>query len=579
MKKKTEELLKDIGDVKDKYIDEADCQIAQPQKNRIKTRIFSAVAVCAASICIVAALGRKTNETPQKNDKIVVTNGFETSVTADSQHESVSDTIGHSDVIFTAANESEDTVTNVQTSENVSESTPKKEISIYGTGVEKPSDYATATKYSYLDIDNNRAYTYYTVQDGYYNICFLKDKTLEAQINSEIKALMDEISKQYDPGYLNEKDGDFYKSGWAGFYGISRSVPGPNELSDAAGIAMEIICHNGYLSVALGYLDSDGVGNITELMKEERQKYERRFDVVRTLNYDLINKKKINDISELFYAGTDASAVLNETIFGSYGADIDKITDYPELFTIYYILHNNYNEYYHDYSTLMYFDRGSATPINHSLVTARYRDMSSVIEDSCPIIERDIEPTPEIVIENGVKYERFKTDLFNDAEHEKMLSDMIVVQRKAAETDIVRKPKTNDSGNTNDTVHPISARQFLGDEVNGKNDFIKNMWIVYPLKDGFMMYFDAETLEPLTFKDFVVGDSTAYFSYDDHSKGTFSEDLIFSGTGYGIADDNTVVFSIHTLSKDGEYVFGELRVPLSDVNPKYIKSAVYEGGR
>ena len=120
MKKKTEELLKDIGDVKDKYIDEADCQIAQPQKNRIKTRIFSAVAVCAASICIVVALGRKTNETPQKNDKIVVTNSFETSVTsADSQHESVSDTIGHSDVIFTAANESEDTVTNVQTSENV----------------------------------------------------------------------------------------------------------------------------------------------------------------------------------------------------------------------------------------------------------------------------------------------------------------------------------------------------------------------------------------------------------------------------------------------------------------------------
>ena len=393
---KARQLLKDIGEIDDKFIDEADCQIVQQQKRNISWTYFAGIAASVAAVALILRIDKSPDFIPSKDKESTTSSYTSTSDT----------TITSSTIIYDISEENvSGTVIN---SETTAETTPavtdkpryvinSRPIgSISGTGLKKSEDYSPSPEYSYLKIDNS-GYDYYTVENSYYKIKFLSDKTFQEQINSDIKSAMDEISKWHDPVYELEKYGTIYQDGWNGT--ITNSIANPDEMGLANGMAIELMCENGYLSIVLGYIDSDGMKNPTSSGLPSYTKNERCFDIVDTLNYDLIEKKRINNISELFYSGTDVVAKLNEAVFDNYGCEINSITDYPDNFTIHYILHDNKNKYYHDYSTLMYFEGSEDCSIRDSLITSEYRDMSDVIDSRYSVFEEKLSfiKIPEII--------------------------------------------------------------------------------------------------------------------------------------------------------------------------------------
>ncbi len=546
MENKAENLLKNIGEVDDRFIEEADCVITQKRNNTkgITYKICAGVAACAASVFLIVALENKLNnehsdpKTTQTSDTSV-----QTSITT------------NSNTAATVSTNTETSITETQPAVTEKKYTVQTNpvTAIYGNGGTKSAS-PQLNKYSYLDIDNT-VKSYYTIDNGYYRIEFLKDKNFQALINSEIKAAMDEISNWYDPGYLAEKDGEFYQSGWTGPSYVSESTAKTGELEKTNGIVIELMCKNGYLSIALGYVDCDG-------FKGWDNKNERRFDIVHTLNYDIINNKKISNISQLFYDGTDVISELNNSAFNNYKTEIDKITDAPEIFTIYYVLHSNHGRFYNDYSTLVYYDRESKNSINNSLITANYRDMSGAIDQSYTVSEGYLEEKVEkqiTVVEDGIEYIRFEYTFPTDKETKKM-EDMVTVQRKATSADVSKGVYAKHGYN-----YTVSASKFDTDKIGWNN-----LWQVCSAKELYL-YYDCDTLEALKIKDVFGENWTDYFTLRDSSEGVVENDLTFSGMMNYSDDDNYIKFSVWTTDSTGKNVYGEIVAPCDIMNTRYYR--------
>lgn len=379
---KAHQLLRDIGEIDDRFIDEADCQVVQQQKKKISWTYFVGVAASIAAIALILRIDKSPDFIPSQEKESTTSSHTSTSDTTITSATTMYSNISE---FYVTGSGSESVINSETTTETTPAVTDKPRYvinsrpigTISGTGSKKAENYQPSPEYSYLNIDNS-GYDYYTVEDSYYKIKFLSDKAFQDRINNDIKNAMDELSQWHDPVYELESYGTIYKNGWNGT--ITNSVANPDEMDLAKGMAIELICENGYLSIALGYIDSDGMKDPTGGGLPSYTKKERCFDIVATLNYDLIGQRKINNISELFYNGTDVVAKLNESVFNNYGCEINSITDYPDNFTIHYILHDNKGKYYHDYSTLMFFEGAEDCSIRDSLITSEYRDMSGVID-------------------------------------------------------------------------------------------------------------------------------------------------------------------------------------------------------
>lgn len=547
--KKEEQLLRDLGEVAEKFIEEADTQVAQQmpaKKINISWRYIAAAAACVAAVAVLINI-------PEKNNiDIPPAERPETSVSAGTEpysEEKEKDTGSvASETVVVSGDDSENTEVTETAEKSDNISVKPIGTSLIGTGPVKTGNTAAAEK-SYL-IVNNQAFDHYAVENGYYQLHFLKDKSFQNMINEDIRKASDEIAKSYDPGYLAEKDGSLYPFDWVNH--IANSISDNSELEKANGIAMEVICENGYLSIVLGYLDCDGYSSPEEGPNRDYG-YERCWDVVRTLNYDIINQKKITKFTDLFYEGTDVLSELNKSVFEDIKNNkVSAITDYPELFTIYYILQDNRGKYYNDYTTLLFNDRDFNGSIVNSLITSEYRDMRNYIEPDVAenqlYDERVAEYRYKTVTEDGVNYLRAVDSLFNSSEETaKYDEDMTTVQRKAvseAESK-VGKPSS---------VYTVSASLLKSADYK-----VCNMWAVNYAAKEVAFYYDRDTLEPVLISDLLGVNWRDYLT-----GGSIENDAAI--VGYIFEENDTVSFNV---SWDGQYA--QFEAPLSAVNEKYRK--------
>ncbi len=148
-----------------------------------------------------------------------------------------------------------------------------------GTGEPKPADFEPSREYSQLYWND-----VYKKSDGYFELDFLNDEELQARINSDIRAAMDELRKYYEP-----------------------ECSGESEYAND-GIRLHIICRNGYLSLTLGYWNDKSDGQSSFMGGYEVYHH------AETLTYDLINGRRIERFSDLFYEGEDFLPDINKSI-------------------------------------------------------------------------------------------------------------------------------------------------------------------------------------------------------------------------------------------------------------------------
>mgnify|MGYP003300960605 CR=1 FL=1 len=138
---KARQLLKDIGEIDDKFIDEADCQIVQQQKRNISWTYFAGIAASVAAVALILRIDKSPDFIPSKDKESTTSSYTSTSDT----------TITSSTIIYDISEENvSGTVIN---SETTAETTPavtdkpryvinSRPIgSISGTGLKKSEDY------------------------------------------------------------------------------------------------------------------------------------------------------------------------------------------------------------------------------------------------------------------------------------------------------------------------------------------------------------------------------------------------------------------------------------------------------
>ncbi|MBP1564640.1 MAG: leucine-rich repeat protein [Oscillospiraceae bacterium] len=226
-----------------------------------------------------------------------------------------------------------------------------------GTGKEKAKDYIPSTKYStYSDTDC-------------LGIDFLKDKEFESVINSDISKAVKIVKEKYD--------------------------------IEQTALSVEII--NGYMSVVI-YDDA----------KSYKAKDTEKLAI---LNYNLIDRSKIEKFSDLFYKGIDYVPIINENVCIQLSDNIDVKTGFGYLtgevdkFTLSHIFIDRDDIHYVDYTS--YY-----TP--DYMVTGEYFDISTLVElediEECDYLEWNIVN----VEKDGVKRQWIEGSRFHTVEEIEM---------------------------------------------------------------------------------------------------------------------------------------------------------------
>ncbi|MDE7193931.1 MAG: substrate-binding domain-containing protein, partial [Oscillospiraceae bacterium] len=309
---------------------------------------------------------------------------------------------------------------------------PKKYLpyEAVGTGAPKPADFTPSREYSRLSFNSNMR-GFIKSYDDYFEITFLKDEELQARINGDIRAAMDEIRKHCKPEY----------------------ALGNNEYT-IDGISISIGCRNGYLSLTLGYCDYTWETWVMEPIYV--------YHYAETLNYDLIEGTKIERFSDLFYEGEDFLPDVNQSIAdyisrtilnvnheypGKYVVpkqDFSCILGEPRLFTFDSVGLEPDNLYFTCAPVLIYSDN-----YRHSMVS-QYRDMSGLIADR--YLDNIYEYTyPEwetdYTIENGDVYIRTTGSLYHTDEEVKAEDELWYdLQRRAWDTIRLTDPDWHSGG-------------------------------------------------------------------------------------------------------------------------------------
>ena len=403
-----------------------------------------------------------------------------------------------------------------------------------GTGEPKPVDFTPPREYSVHYLWNES----YKKRNGYYELDFLKDEELQARINGDIRAAMDELRKHYKPEYADTVDG----------------------------ISLKMSCRNGYLSLILGYFD-DSAG--TNVYMETVLAYHH----AETLTYDLIEGKKIERFSDLFFEGEDFLPDVNQSIDNWISQTILNVNrDYvdistvqkqdfscilgePRLFTLDQIGLESDNPYFTCAPFLRYSDD------NWHSVASRYRDMSGIINDkylddlyNYKYSEWDI----SYITEDGDTYKRITGSAYHTEEEVKAEDKLWYgLQKRAWET--IRKANPNWRFSHTDITTLLFEKYYhIGLSGVGAGE--------YPFAN-----FDADTLELVTM-EMLIGEN--WREYLDESA---DPDLNYIPSEWFIADSKDIrVFaypdSPTEMEREDFVPMIIFSVPQEEINERYLNN-------
>lgn len=338
--KKDKRLLDSIGNIPDRFIEEAFFGSIVKTEKRKWITVLAAAACLIGAVAIPAAVLNGKNNVSDNNDNSMVTTA-------------VSET--GPDDIYDYYNTSE------------SEKIQIKTVPFMGTGPERPGDYEPDRVYSsvhcFLDEDD----------DGYASVSFLKDKEFEKRINSDIREVIDNIISSTDtgtnteetrlPGYIYDIYDDIDE--------VIDKAKIKHRLSDYYYYDMSNII-NGYMSIEIGCREKHT--SLHNGVHEEIDSLEHRTVLV----YDIIEGKRIEKITDMFYGGEEFALIFPGYLEGI--PDDRPVSDeLPELFGadyfyIKFIDSQSGEEYYRK------FDVNTVdSSICDSMISGRYRDPKDIL--------------------------------------------------------------------------------------------------------------------------------------------------------------------------------------------------------
>ena len=298
---------------------------------------------------------------------------------------------------------------------------------------------------------------------GYFKVNCLKNKEFQNQINEDIKNAANEIKAK---------------------------------LGSDAGISYYNYCRNGFLSIIIGNISSD----ISWGMPNNNCK---TYNYAVTLNYDLIENKKIEHFSDLFYKDTDFLPLVNNGLSDTIShyflpytraeqkIDFMGILGEPRLFTINSVGFEADNPYFSCGAMLKY----TSDRIYDVSIVGEYRDMSGIFEitsDVHSLDEQYYEWITDYFEEDGVYFAAYVDSRFH-SEREVALKNEALYKAQH-----IAKDYFESMGESFDKNNPkkIYIR-------NGGSD--DNFWSFSPeyAPMGITAHIDTETLALLTPEDIL----------------------------------------------------------------------------
>lgn len=163
-----------------------------------------------------------------------------------------------------------------------------------GTG-RKNDDPQRPLKYQYVSLYKNNGFVYDLTDKQFKFTCFT-DEELQNELNQKLKEICGRLAPYSCDKYikLDENDpfgADSSKRAWR----------------SSGGMAMDAAISNGYLFVTVGYpaYDINCYGMFWNY---------KSYDYLETFAYDLVERREITQLSDLFYEGTDFVPLLNNAL-------------------------------------------------------------------------------------------------------------------------------------------------------------------------------------------------------------------------------------------------------------------------
>lgn len=235
-----------------------------------------------------------------------------------------------------------------------------------GTGMKKPADYSPSEKMQNCYIS--------------YPINVLADKEFEARINAEVGEALDKLNAKYPDGVDDVN--------WC-------------------------YAQNGYLQILAG-------------APEFYDMLPREYSDCYTFVYDIIEKKRIEKYSDLFYEGENFVPLVNSIVRAEANAytdwskrqkaDFAGLTGEPDCFGLTYTILNKGNIYFPGMFYVPFGNTAESEIIKDMMIPYTYRDMSACFAD--PSESRDV-VSPEYFATYadidgkpyyGITYSRFMSD-------------------------------------------------------------------------------------------------------------------------------------------------------------------------
>lgn len=415
-----------------------------------------------------------------------------------------------------------------------------------GTGTKNDNPERPLT-YQYVHLSYNDGFNYHFADKQFKFTCF-RDDELQDELNKKLKEVYDRLSPHTSDKYTKlDKNDQFYST--------------KREWRASGGMVMEAVISNGYLFVTLGYPSYD--------MNISYYNY-KSYDYLETLVYDLVERREITQLSDLFYEGSDFVPLLNNALSENISDYYFSLTDDVQKADFSGLLGSS-PKFTHGYGTTLGIWFEPKNPYFYSSPVI-YAECMGELEKMCAFCEyRDIsdmlvnpedrkitvtlpEYDEDFFIEDGyyLTYytgSRCHTDDEVAAENERMLK----IQRAAIKYMREYYDIEPDSGD-------YPSRLFCS--------FSGGDLAYYCVSTGYIademtVYIDKQTLETIPPEVLLCEDWKEYAPEEHRGK-----DIRFMSARLVLKEEKLPVFYV---CYDGEYGYGgTLYIPKEKLNPKYF---------
>ncbi|MCM1335920.1 MAG: hypothetical protein NC084_05440 [Bacteroides sp.] len=298
--------------------------------------------------------------------------------------------------------------------------------------------------------------------------------------------------------------------------------------------------------------------------------YPDLFDHAVTLTYDLFGKERIERFSDLFYEGEDFVSVLNAECLSnlekllpsreeySRKSDFSVFVGEPSLFTIERIGFAEGNPYFYERFFLPFADDYLlGNGIYDLSPLGVYRDMSVLLDENHASVVQDrydYEWVEEFYEVDGLQCLRYAGSRFHTDEEVASENEILDVLERAAREEL--------RSHGRDFSRRIEVKK-------SANGIYYEVGEFSSAGDGYIVWFDAGTLRPLTPDDLIGGDWREYI-VDPEVPASALDGYTDFFIYYFYRQDDVLVTVVIATTPDGNSTAFRTERPIDEIDTPYV---------